>query len=54
MGSLVAVVALLAACTEEPEPVVPHFPEVVTATVSAGDSFTLTIEPNTQWSVAIS
>lgn len=54
MGSLVAVVALLTACTEEPEPVVPHFPEVVTATVSAGEKFALTIEPNTQWSVAIS
>lgn len=54
MASLAAVVALLTACSEDPEPVVPRFPEVVTATLSAGDTYTLHIEPNTAWRVAIS
>ena len=54
MVSLVAVAALLTACSEDPEPVVPRFPEVVEATLSAGESYTLHIEPNTAWRVAIS
>lgn len=54
MSSLVAVVALLCGCSDDPEPVTPRFPETVTATVSAGDVYTLHIEPNTAWSVAIS
>lgn len=52
--SLVAAVSLLTACSEDPEPVVPRFPEPVSATLSAGDTYTLHIEPNTAWRVAIS
>lgn len=54
MVSLVAATSLLTACSEDPEPVVPRFPEVVEATLSAGESYTLHIEPNTAWRVAIS
>ena len=54
MVSLVAAMSLLTACSEDPEPVVPRFPEVVEATLSAGESYTLHIEPNTAWRVAIS
>lgn len=54
VGTLTASLALFCACTEDPEPIVPHFPEVVTATVAAGESYTLHIEPNTAWTVAVS
>lgn len=54
MSSLVVVAALLCGCTEDPEPIAPDFPAQVTATVSAGDVYTLHIQPNTAWRLAIS
>lgn len=54
MSSLAVVAALLCGCTEDPEPVAPDFPAQVTATVSAGDVYTLHIQPNTAWRLAIS
>lgn len=51
---LMAVLALSLSACESPEEVIkPQFPEKITATVMAGDSFDFTIEPTMKWSLKI-
>ncbi len=38
---------------EEPEIVVPVFPEAVTEALEAGESYTIEFEPNTDWSISL-
>lgn len=54
VSSLAVVATLLCGCSEDPDPVVPEFPTQVTATVSAGDVYTLHIAPNTPWQLSVS
>lgn len=52
--AMVALLALsLSACETPEEVITPNFPEKVTATVRAGDTFDFTIEPNMKWSMKI-
>lgn len=56
MGCSVAAFALLAtACQPDPKDNLPtpNFPEKVTAEVGAGEIYTITIEPNQDWTVSI-
>lgn len=54
LWGLVAVLALtLSACESPEEELKPQFPEKITATVMAGDTFDFTIEPTMKWSLKI-
>ncbi|MBQ2703154.1 MAG: hypothetical protein IJF63_04765, partial [Alistipes sp.] len=56
LGCAVAAFALLGvACTQEPEEKLPtpNFPAVVNAEVTAGEVYTLAIEPNQAWTISI-
>lgn len=54
MASVALLSTLFCSCSEDEELTAPHFPEQVTATVAAGDIYTLHIEPNTAWTLSLS
>ena len=53
LAILCGVTMMFAACTPSEEPVIPVFPEAQTAEVKAGDSYSLTFDANTAWTVSI-
>lgn len=53
LAILCGVTMMFAACTPSEESVIPVFPEAQTAEVKAGDSYSLTFDANTAWTVSI-
>lgn len=52
-SAMLGVMLILGGCNEPEEVITPNFPEEVTATVMAGDTYEFTITPNMQWSLKI-